>query len=165
MQTAEQVITDAGLRPTKARIAVLNILLRSSTALSHPEILAALQGRKEMDRVTVYRVLDWLLDNTLIHKISSDDRAWKFQANMPGRHFRTASQASTGSKTSIPGLLSNHGHAHLHCQHCGTVLCIHELAAHIPPSIFDTYQVSQIEINLKGLCPACQQSEAVAAAI
>jgi len=155
MQTAEQLITDAGLRPTKARLAVLNTLLDSPTALSHTEILAALQGAKEIDRVTVYRVLDWLQENTLIHKISTDDRAWKFQLNAPGRSYKAA-ESSSGS-----GLLnSNHGHAHLQCQRCGTVLCIHELAAHIPPAIFATYQVSHIEINLKGLCLQCQQAEA-----
>lgn len=152
MQTAEQLMTDAGLRPTKARIAVLNTLLHSTTALSHPEILAALQGIKEIDRVTVYRVLDWLLENTLIHKISSDDRAWKFQLNAPKRNYRAADPLNNTP------LLSNHGHAHLHCQRCGTVLCIHELAAHIPQTIFDTYQVSQIDISLKGLCPDCQQT-------
>jgi Fur family transcriptional regulator, ferric uptake regulator len=153
MQTAEQLMTDAGLRPTKARTAVLNTLLQSTTALSHPEILTALQGIKEIDRVTIYRVLDWLLENTLIHKISTDDRAWKFQLNAPKRNYRVADQASNNS------LLSNHGHAHLHCHNCGTVLCIHELAAHIPQTIFDTYQVSHIEISLKGLCPACQQAQ------
>ncbi|KQT37239.1 MULTISPECIES: Fur family transcriptional regulator [unclassified Methylophilus] len=150
MLTAEQLITDAGLRPTKARVAVLNTLLTSTNALSHPDILAALQG-VEIDRVTVYRVLDWLLENSLIHKISSDDRAWKFQLNAPKRNYRSADTAHLG-------LLNNHGHAHLHCQQCGTVLCIHELAAHIPQSLFDTYCVSNIEISLKGLCLDCQQS-------
>ncbi|KQT34370.1 Fur family transcriptional regulator [Methylophilus sp. Leaf414] len=150
MLTAEQLITDAGLRPTKARVAVLNTLLTSTNALSHPDILAALQG-VEIDRVTVYRVLDWLLENSLIHKISSDDRAWKFQLNAPKRNYRSADTAHLG-------LLNNHGHAHLHCQQCGTVLCIHELAAHIPQSLFDTYRVSNIEISLKGLCLDCQQS-------
>jgi len=155
MHTAEKLMTDAGLRPTKARTAVLNILLNSHTALSQPEILNALQGVKEIDRVTVYRVLDWLQENALIHKISTEDRAWKYQLNSPKRSFKTPS--------SMPqGMLNNHGHAHLLCQSCGTVLCIHELAAHIPQAIFDTYQVSNIEISLKGLCPDCQKAAAVA---
>lgn len=152
MLNAEQLMTDAGLRPTKARTAVLNTLLHSQSAMSQPEILSALQGIKEIDRVTVYRVLDWLQENALIHKISTDDRAWKYQLNTPKRNFKTATNAT-------PGILNNHGHAHLHCQSCGTVLCIHELAAHIPQSIFDTYQVSQIDISLKGLCPACQAAQ------
>jgi len=150
MHTAEQLITDTGLRPTKARTAVLNILLNSHTALSQPEILSALQGVKEIDRVTVYRVLDWLQQNALIHKISTDDRAWKYQLNSPKRSFKTPANPAVG-------MLNNHGHAHLHCQSCGTVLCIHELAAHIPQAIFDTYQVSNIDISLKGLCPDCQK--------
>lgn len=153
MQTAEQLMIDAGLRPTKARTAVLNTLINSHTALSQPEILSALQGVKEIDRVTVYRVLDWLQENVLIHKISTDDRAWKYQLNSPKRQFKAASSLSTR-------MINNHGHAHLLCQTCGTVLCIHELSAHIPQAILETYQVSNIDISLKGLCPQCQQSTA-----
>lgn len=151
MQSAQQIMTDIGLRPTKARIAVLNTLINSTTALSHTDILHALQGVKEIDRVTVYRVLDWLLENALIHKISSDDRAWKFQLNAPKRNYRATDNVTKSE------LLNNHGHAHLQCQNCGTVLCIHELAAHIPQAILDTYQVANVEINLKGLCRDCQK--------
>jgi Fur family ferric uptake transcriptional regulator len=153
MQTAEQLMIDAGLRPTKARTAVLNTLINSHTALSQPEILSALQGVKEIDRVTVYRVLDWLQENVLIHKISTDDRAWKYQLNSPKRQFKAAGSLSTS-------MINNHGHAHLLCQACGTVLCIHELSAHIPQAILETYQVSNIDISLKGLCPQCQQATA-----
>jgi Fur family ferric uptake transcriptional regulator len=160
MQTAEQLIIEAGLRPTKARLAVLSAMIHSHKALSHTEILTALQGVKEIDRVTVYRVLDWLQANALIHKISTDDRAWKFQLNAPVRRYKAVETASDSAQLNHHGLVSNHGHAHLHCQNCGTVLCIHELAAHIPPAIFATYQVSQIEISLKGLCPDCQQATA-----
>lgn len=153
MQNAQQIITDNGLRPTKARISILNVLLSSKKALSHHEILAQLEGVKEIDRVTVYRVLDWLLENDLIHKISSDDRAWKFQLNTPKKSFKAASDSSQNK------LLKQHSHAHLHCQNCHTVLCINEFTANIPQAISGTYQVSNIEINLKGLCIDCQQRD------
>lgn len=153
MHTADQLLSEAGLRPTQARTAVLQVLLDSHTAMSQPEILHALQGVKEIDRVTVYRVLDWLQEHALIHKISTDDRAWKYQLNSPKRSFKAPSMQ-------LQGMLNNHGHAHLHCRSCGTVLCIHELAAHIPQAIFDTYQVTNIEISLKGLCQACQTAAA-----
>lgn len=151
MSTAEQLITQAGLRPTKARLAVLNTIAQASSALSQPEILAQLQDSNEIDRVTIYRVLDWLQANALIHKISTDDRAWKYQLNAPRRQYREANLLANGTSA-----LSSHGHAHLQCQQCGATLCIYELAAHIPPSILETYLVSHIEINLKGLCPTCQ---------
>lgn len=156
MNVAEQLITNAGLRPTKARIAVVEMLSQSPTALSHTEILASLQGHKEIDRVTVYRVLDWLLENSLIHKISSDDRAWKFQLN-PSPKTAARQYKSLNSTEPHSLLNNNHGHAHLHCQRCKAVVCIHELASHIPQAILDTYQVSQIDISLKGLCQQCQQ--------
>lgn len=156
MNAAEQLMINAGLRPTKARIAVVEMLSQSPTALSHTEILTGLQSLKEIDRVTVYRVLDWLLEHSLIHKISSDDRAWKFQLN-PTSAKATTRQYKSVDLTEQPLLPNNHGHAHLHCQRCKAVVCIHELASHIPQSILKTYQVSHIDISLKGLCQQCQQ--------
>lgn len=151
MSTAEQLISQAGLRSTKARIAVLNAIIMAASALSQPEILAQLQHSNDIDRVTIYRVLEWLQAHALIHKISTDDRAWKYQLNRPRRQYREAS-----SMAPTPSTVSSHGHAHLQCQQCGATLCIYELAAHIPPAILETYLVSHIEINLKGLCPQCQ---------
>jgi Fur family transcriptional regulator, ferric uptake regulator len=150
MQTAQEMIAGNGLKPTKARISILNIMLNSKKALSHHDILTALEGVKEIDRVTVYRVLEWLLEHGLIHKISGDDRAWKFQLNAPERSFK-ASNAGSQNR-----FLNNHSHAHLHCQSCHTVLCLDELEAKIPQEIFGEYRVSNVDLNLKGLCKDCQ---------
>ena len=76
---AKQHIIDAGLRPTSARIAVLSVISCADSALSHSEILERLVTQKEFDRVTIYRVLDRLTHHHLVHKISGENRAWKFQ--------------------------------------------------------------------------------------
>lgn len=151
MQTAQEMIAENGLKPTKARISILNIMLNSKKALSHHDILALLQGVKEIDRVTVYRVLDWLLEHDFVHRISGDDRVWKYQLNSTERSFKPPS----GSQSQ---LLNNHSHAHLHCQSCHTVLCLDELAANIPKEIFGDYQISNVELNLKGVCKECQHT-------
>ena len=81
MKNVEKLILEAGLRPTKARVAVLATISHATAALSHAEILNLLEGNKEFDRVTIYRVLDWLHQHKLIHKILTDNRSWKFQSN------------------------------------------------------------------------------------
>lgn len=150
--STQQLMLEAGLRPTKARLAVLNIIAAANSALSHPEILERLSDQKEFDRVTIYRVLDWLTAHELIHKIagSGDKRAWKFQLSQ--QRFTAAITPPSSN-----GFLSNssHHHAHLHCKHCGKVTCVHELEPHFSPQILMQYQVSTIDINIKGVCADC----------
>lgn len=127
------LLAETGLKSTKARIAVLETLVQSANALSHTEIIERMSGR-EFDRVTIYRVLDWLTENGLAHKISGDNRAWKFQ---------------------LTSLQKAHQHAHLQCTACGKITCIHELEPHFPPALLKKYQVSNIEVTLKGICADC----------
>jgi Fur family transcriptional regulator, ferric uptake regulator len=134
MKDAKQFILDAGLRPTNARVAVLNTLSEAASALSHPEVLERLAHYKEFDRVTIYRVLDWLTENHLVHKVVSENRAWKFQ-------FSQHEAA--------------HQHAHLECSACGKLICIHEIEPHFSKPILSKYQVESIDIHLKGICQEC----------
>jgi Fur family transcriptional regulator, ferric uptake regulator len=148
MQTIESIILDAGLRPTKARLAVLNTIAEADSALSHPEILALLSEQKEFDRVTVYRVLEWLTEHELIHRISGENRAWKYQLSQT--RYQPASNPI--GKTMVS---QNHRHAHLHCKMCGQITCIHELEPHFPTSALNKYQVETVDINIKGVCLQC----------
>jgi Fur family ferric uptake transcriptional regulator len=146
----QQIFTDAGLRSTKARIAVLNVLTNANSALSHSEILEQMSSQKEFDRVTIYRVLDWLTEHQLIHRISGENRAWKFQLSK-----QQFSEALTTQKQLIS---TEHHHAHLHCKICGKVTCIHELEPHFPANVLAQYQVSSIDINIKGICTDCKNT-------
>lgn len=149
--SAQEKIINAGLRPTKARLAVLNTIADAESALSHPEILERLSGQKEFDRVTIYRVLDWLTEHNIIHRISGDNRAWKFQLSQP--RF----SAATSQNNQLQAV-QNHHHAHLHCKVCGQITCIHELEPHFPQSALDKFQVDSIDINIKGVCLHCASS-------
>jgi Fur family transcriptional regulator, ferric uptake regulator len=147
--SAQERITNAGLRPTKARLAVLNTIANANSALSHPEILERLSGQKEFDRVTVYRVLDWLTEHELVHRISGENRAWKFQLSQQRFSPATSAQSSTAV------LSNNHHHAHLHCKVCGKITCVHELEPHFPAQVLAQYQVTSMDINIKGVCAEC----------
>lgn len=145
---AEEIFLNAGLRPTKARLAVLKIITEANSALSHPEILEQLSEQKEFDRVTVYRVLDWLTDHQLIHRISGDNRAWKFQLSQS--RFVVVS-----TKTHLGMIAQNHHHAHLHCKTCGQVTCILDMEPHFSRSELEKYHVDSMDINIKGICLQC----------
>ncbi|MCC6161291.1 MAG: transcriptional repressor, partial [Nitrosomonas sp.] len=77
MNIAEQLIQNAGKRSTPIRSAVLGVLLNAKDVLSHSEVLEHLQQLGAFDRVTVYRALDWLVTQGLVHKVAGAGRAWR----------------------------------------------------------------------------------------
>lgn len=130
---AESLIQTHG-RLTPARLQVLEILLAAPHALSHAEIEARLAA--PLDRVTLYRVLDWLVAKGLGHKIPGEDRSWRFNA--------IAHEA--------------HGHAHFHCTRCGQVFCLSDLQPAFALSLPPGYRFQKAELSVHGECPACAQT-------
>jgi Fur family ferric uptake transcriptional regulator len=133
-QAAQQLRQQASGRITPARTSVLSILLAAEAALSHQEIEhTAQQQGLSFDRVTLYRALDWLVEQGIAHKISGTDRTWRYNA-----------QAGTP-----------HQHAHFHCKRCEQVYCLENLQPAVMFALPNGYQLEQVEVNLQGICPAC----------
>ncbi len=130
-------------RPTPARVRVFAVLLAAPHALSHAEIEAAFAPDEAPDRVTLYRVLDWLETNGLVHRIASEDRAWRFNASGP----------------------DSAGHAHFHCMHCGQVFCLHALQPAFAFTLPPGYVLERAELRLQGRCPTCAGMNAAAMAV
>ena len=133
--TAQRLIRAAGERLTAPRAAVLAVLLEARSALTHHEIEAALAAAVPVDRVTVYRVLDWLVALGLAHRIPGEDRTWRFRANRAPAHGP---------------------HAHFTCSRCGRTLCLEDVA--VPPSVKlpRGFVPQKVELTVQGLCASCQ---------
>jgi len=131
---AQGRIRAAGERLTAPRAAVLATLLGSESALTHHEVEAALPPGLAVDRVTVYRVLDWLVGLGLAHRIPGEDRTWRFRANGEPAHGP---------------------HAHFTCSRCGRTVCLEDVA--VPPSVKVPrgFVPKEVELTVKGLCAAC----------
>lgn len=125
-----------GQRPTLIRTAVLGILLQADDALSHTEVLERLLSHGSFDRVTVYRALDWLVSQGLVHKVAGAGRAWRFR--------------STRNETM-------HRHAHFQCNQCGKVFCLPDVQPSLPKQVPASFSVDSIELNIKGTCGDCRQ--------
>jgi Fur family ferric uptake transcriptional regulator len=136
MNSADQLIQASGQRATPVRSAVLSILMETDAALSHAEILDRLQALGEFDRVTVYRVLDWLVERGLLHKVAGAGRAWRFRL--------------TRNETM-------HRHAHFQCNQCGRIFCLPDVQPVLPKKVPASFSVESIELNLKGICDDCSR--------
>jgi Fur family transcriptional regulator, ferric uptake regulator len=131
---AEAMIRETGARVTRPRVAVLAALLAAEHALTHHEVAERVDRRIGVDRVTIYRVLDWLDQCGLAHKIAGDDRVGRYNA---------AAHAYARA------------HAHFQCSRCGTVICLDELDAAPQVRLPAGYVPQQVELTLKGLCAGC----------
>ena len=121
-----------GERITPARAAVFALLHESERALSHQEIESGLGRANQLDRVTVYRVLEWLVEQGLAHKVAGIDRVWRFSIAREA-HDR---------------------HAHFQCSGCGKVVCLAEIATRRVP-LPRGFRSERVDVTVKGRCAEC----------
>ncbi|HNC41978.1 MAG TPA: transcriptional repressor, partial [Nitrosomonas sp.] len=75
IERAKDLVTRTGDRATANRVRTLSVLLAAKRALTHREIAdQLLDAKKQLDRVTLYRILEWMSKKSLVHKIAGDDR-------------------------------------------------------------------------------------------
>lgn len=135
LAAARDRIRAAGERLTAPRAAVLGVLLGSDTALTHHEIEEALRPGHDADRVTVYRVLDWLVALGLAHRIPGEDRTWRFRASRGPAHAP---------------------HAHFTCSGCGRTVCLEDVAVPRALQLPRGYRSQKVELTVSGLCASCR---------
>jgi Fur family ferric uptake transcriptional regulator len=122
-------------RNTTAKSAILELIQNSKVALSHTEIQKL--NADLCDRVTIYRILDRLVNEDVIHKIATPDGTVKYASchhtNDEHQHI--------------------HNHVHFSCEKCHSVTCLDS----VEPSykIPDNYVVKEVHFTLSGLCPDC----------
>ena len=127
IQQAETQIRTLGHRVTSARVMALAYLLQADKPVTHEELLSNLA--LPMDRVTLYRVLDWLVRQRLVHKVTTEDRLWRFIAGDGGRVH----------------------HPHFYCENTGKLICLPEVE--IPPiPLSKRFKVSHVEVVFHGVC-------------
>ena len=133
------LLRTAGLRNTRAREKILNILFETGHPVSHQD----LDNRQELqgiDRVTIYRTLESLRRAGLARRIRGLDGVWRFCAN-PIESF------------GCPG-----NHPHFLCLSCGRMTC---LVDQVLPwvNVPEGAQVRGKQLIVYGLCPECALAE------
>jgi Fur family ferric uptake transcriptional regulator len=134
---AETLIRATGARVTRQRIIVLDFLLGQDKSLTHHEIQDRLSD-EALDPVTLYRVLEWLTENELIHRIAGADQVWRFSAGA-GQH--------------------SHEHAHFQCTKCEQVTCFTEVPLPRKIKLPAGFESQEMDFLIKGTCPHCARKK------
>ena len=120
-------------RNTKAKTEILKLITESGSALSHADIQSALEGL--CDRVTIYRVLDRLSEEGLVHKVINSDGGIKY------------ARCHNCSVTHC------HNHIHFSCLKCLSVTCMEEVEPEF--KLPQHYRVMAVHFTVSGFCPSC----------
>jgi Fur family ferric uptake transcriptional regulator len=136
---AEELLRRTGERVTRGRVMVLASLLEAKRALTHAEVETRIERLYDIDRVTVYRVLDWLTQLGLTHRLAGDDRIWRY---MTPHHAR-------------PHGAGHQPHPHFKCNTCGDVICLDEIVAAPRVALPAGYRGEELEVTVKGQCAVC----------
>ena len=136
----EKLLQHHNVRKTNGRLSVLQTLLKSRKALSHTELHE--QIKKDLDRVTLYRILEQFEKRGIIHKVPDDQVSVKYALCDHSEHDLNHTHSDN--------------HAHFKCQSCGETLCLDDST--IPNiAVPRGFQVNERFLLLGGLCSKCAE--------
>ncbi len=130
------LLQQRGASITPARVRVLQLLLAADAALSHQALQqAASADGQTFDKVTLYRVLDWLVAQGLVHSVTGHDRVRRFSP-----------------------IHTHATHAHFECNDCGRLFCLHGKLPLAHPETPPGFQPDRLDITVHGRCADCAAS-------
>lgn len=121
-------------RNTDTKIAILDLLKNSKKALSQDMLQEALDI--EVDRATIYRVLNRFSEDGVVHRIVGDDGK---------QYFAVCTNCAENNH--------RHNHFHFRCRSCSKVECLpNEIEIKLPES----YHAELFNGVISGICPNCK---------
>ena len=132
-----RLLEQAGLTATDNRLMVLEVIGANTSPLNVREIFDTLNRRSNINRVTIYRILDLLVENGIVDRLSGGGRSF-YYGLAPNEH--------------------HHPHPHFYCKSCGNMECLNpeSLPLDMAP-LRRTYpgSVENVEVRVDGVCKNC----------
>ena len=133
----ENLLSSASLDATDNRLRVLEVIGNNSFPLSAADIYNTLERSGPINRVTVYRILDLLVDCGVVDRISTGGRAF-YYGLAPNQHHRQ--------------------HPHFYCTQCGRMDCLNPDSLQIETGpLWKTFpgHIEKVEVRVDGVCKNC----------
>jgi Fur family transcriptional regulator, ferric uptake regulator len=139
MKDALDILKSNHLSNTDSRREILQVFLRSRSALAHHDIEK--KTGEKFDRVTVYRTLQTFIDKGIVHTIPTSDNAVKYAL--------CREECSEGHH--------HDNHIHFVCDSCGNTTCLDETA--IPQiKLPHGYRQEKVNVIVNGVCKTCKSN-------
>jgi len=135
------LLEESGLESTPKRLQVLEVIGDNNSPLSARQIFETLSRTYNINRVTVYRILDLLVEKGLIDRISG------------------------GRRSFVYGLAPNENHPahpHFYCKSCGNLECLNPQSLNVdmqPMRRTFPGVIENVEVRIDGVCKNCLRTE------
>ncbi|MCU0337012.1 MAG: transcriptional repressor [Sediminibacterium sp.] len=120
-------------RNTATQEAVFSVLTSNRRAMSQDAIVSQIEI--DVDRATIYRILNRFCEDEIVHKIVADDGK---------QYFAVCVECDD--------VLMSRNHFHFRCTKCETIECLPTL---VEFSVPDKYVVQLMNCLLVGICKDC----------
>jgi Fur family ferric uptake transcriptional regulator len=137
----EDMLDKHQLKKTAPRLRVLSMMYSKNTATSQPDLENVMH---DIDRVTLYRILNIFEEKGIIHKVFDLDGTANYAVCHSDCHAHH----------------HHDEHVHFNCTVCKNVYCLNELSL---PSITlpDGFKSESFTLYASGLCPKCNKKNSV----
>ena len=136
-----QMLADVGLDGTPNRMHVLEVVGGNNYPLTAAEIYSTIIRSHSVNRVTIYRILDLLVEKDILELISGAGRA---------AHYGLAPN-------------ENHEpHPHFYCTSCGLLDCLSPDSLSVDyEQLLRTFpgQVNRLDVRVEGICRNCLKQD------
>ena len=137
----EELLSGANLEATTNRVRVLEVVGNNRFPLSTDDIYKILKRSSTINRVTVYRILDLLVEHGLVERISTGGRAF-YYGLAPNDYHKP--------------------HPHFYCKNCGQMDCLNPESIVVDTEpLWKTYpgRIDKVEIRIDGICKNCDKRQ------
>ncbi len=135
MEDMQNQLQEVGLKQTKSRLAILEILEAENKPLDVSDLLFSLQRKElDVDTVTVYRILDVFVEKNLVKRLQFQEGKYRYE-------------------------LAGKDHHHLICTSCGDISDISDCGLEEwEKEIFKKkgFFVKQHSLEFFGICKQCK---------
>lgn len=131
------MLSESGLEATDKRLMVLEVIGNNTCPLSANDVFTVLCRNSSINKVTVYRILDLLVEHQLVERLNSLGRLSYFGLAPNKNHRR---------------------HPHFYCSICGRVDCLNPESMDVDfSSLQKTFpgQIDKVEVRVEGICNTC----------
>jgi len=131
------LLEERGVHCTPHRLHVLEVVGDSPRPLTADEIHKTVNRSQNANRVTIYRILDFLTEKKLVERLSSGERSFRYGLAPNRNHPR---------------------HAHFYCTECGGIECLSPGALHLSMDSLERAfpgLIKRAEVRLDGICRNC----------
>jgi len=129
-----RMLDSVKLKRTESRKSILGVLMKAKSPRTAEEIISAI-GKTKINKVTIYRTLDSMIEGGLVHRAFVSDESC---------HYEMADRCT-----------EHQCHPHFICTDCGKTQCLTKVTVPMAKSAPAGFVIHRQQVRLEGLCPDC----------